>query len=509
MMSRRVIELIRVSTKQQADADRAGIPAQRAVNRKTEAAFGLSIVRSIEYSDVSGAAVLLAPEMQELLKLIEDPEIHGVIAKEFSRLIRPEKFTDYALLQAFVDTKTVLYLPDGPVDFSSKSGRLLGGIRALMAGNEISDMRERAWDAKEEKRKAGKFPQSKICLPSDVGYSEERGWYYKPEAEIVREAFRIFLAGETSYVTIGRRLGVNPFTIRVKLRNPIYTGWRVIDKRRDPSPGARRTRADGRQGDRPKVRRAPEDVIRVRVIDEGLISEEEFERVQAIIAAKEKLHWRVKGGHVHRYTYNGFMTCAECDHFIYTKFRRRDYYVCTGRYLHKLCRARYMHREVLEAKLDRMFSERLTDAAFLRSIAEAARAKSEGGSAVRRAERLSDEIDALTAKRGRVLDAYFDGDITKPERDERASKIDADIRRASDLLARCDLAPSFTVSSLVSAFAPFYEFEFLSRGDKRKLLSALAPEIRVADYHVAGVSMLAPGGDDVTLMGKGSSRPRA
>jgi hypothetical protein len=46
-------------------------------------------------SDVSGTAVLCAPEMQELLRLIESPDIHGVIAKEFSRLMRPENFKDY------------------------------------------------------------------------------------------------------------------------------------------------------------------------------------------------------------------------------------------------------------------------------------------------------------------------------------------------------------------------------------------------------------------------------
>src|SRR5438067_7181876 len=110
-MSKRAIELIRVSTKLQAGEDRAGIPAQRAANRRTAQAYGLEIVRSIEISDVSGAAVLMAPEMQELLRLIADPHVHGVVAKEFSRLMRPENFSDYALLQAFVDTRTILYLP--------------------------------------------------------------------------------------------------------------------------------------------------------------------------------------------------------------------------------------------------------------------------------------------------------------------------------------------------------------------------------------------------------------
>jgi DNA invertase Pin-like site-specific DNA recombinase len=183
-MKQRVIELIRVSTESQAGDDRASIPAQRAVNRPTAAQYGLDIVRSIEMSDVSGAAVLLAPEMQELIRLMASPEVHGVIAREFSRLMRPENFSDYALLQAFADTRTVLYLPDGPIDLSSKSGRLMGTIRAAIAGLERTEILERIWSAKEEKRRAGKMPQSSVTLPFGVGY--DRGaerWYYTPEAE--------------------------------------------------------------------------------------------------------------------------------------------------------------------------------------------------------------------------------------------------------------------------------------------------------------------------------------
>lgn len=107
-MSKQVIELIRVSTEGQAGVDRASIPAQRAINKATARAHGLEIVRSIEITDVSGACVLLAPEMQVLTQQMANPEIHGVVIREFSRLMRPENLADYALLQAFVDTNTIL-----------------------------------------------------------------------------------------------------------------------------------------------------------------------------------------------------------------------------------------------------------------------------------------------------------------------------------------------------------------------------------------------------------------
>jgi hypothetical protein len=50
-MSRKVIELIHVSTEGQAAAGRAGIPAQKAANRRTAEQQGLEIVKIIQMSD--------------------------------------------------------------------------------------------------------------------------------------------------------------------------------------------------------------------------------------------------------------------------------------------------------------------------------------------------------------------------------------------------------------------------------------------------------------------------
>src|SRR3981189_3524837 len=104
------IELIRVSTLEQAGDDRASIPAQKTTNQKTARTFGLKIVKSFVITDVSGTAVLRSPEMQEMLQMIESPDIHGVVAREFSRVMRPDNFSDYVLFQVFQDTGTLLYL---------------------------------------------------------------------------------------------------------------------------------------------------------------------------------------------------------------------------------------------------------------------------------------------------------------------------------------------------------------------------------------------------------------
>ena len=491
-MTKRAIELIRVSTESQASSDRASIPAQRAINRRTAAAYGLTIVRSIEMSDVSGAAVLLAPEIKELVMLMNDPEIHGVVAREFSRLMRPENFSDYALLQAFADSRTLLYLPEGPIDFASKTGRLMGTIRAAIAGMERTEILERIWSAKEEKRRAGGFAQGPICLPFGVGYEDK--WFYTGDADKVAEGFRLLLAGDTSYSSIAAKVGIEAYNLRYIFRNPIYTGWRVIDKKRDTSPQGKYATKDGRQGGRRPIARAPEDVIRVKVIDEPLISESDFNRVQQILELKRDHHWVTRPGYESRFTYRGLLLCAVCEKVIYSKFLRGDYYVCKARHIGRTCPTGYMRKDKLEGELDSLFAEKLTSAKFLKQVERDVKKSRPQVNT----DRVEAQIQSLTGKRQRVLDSYFEGVITHVERDLRLAEIEREKQLASEMLLRQRPQAGLDVRALAQVFSTFLRFKRLSRQDKRLLLTTIAPEILVADYRVKGLWMASGFLSDVT-----------
>lgn len=473
-MIKRAIELIRVSTESQAAEDRASIPAQRAINRKTALAYGLTIVRLIELSDVSGSAVLKAPEIQQLITLMGEPEIHGVITREFSRLMRPENYADYALLQVFVDTNTWLYLPEGPINFASTDGRLLGTLRAAMAGVERLDLLKKTWAAREEKRRKGQLAQSRIVLPFGVEYP----WAYTADAERVREAFRLFLAGETSYSEVGRRVGIRMENLRNILRNPIYTGWRVIDKKRDMSLAGKYVTKDGRQGDRRKIARAPDEVIRVKVLD-PLVSEAEFNQVQRMLNLKKERRTKP----VSRFIYNGFLSCTLCEGLIYTKYRRADYYVCKARHITHTCTAGYMRKERLEPELDALFTKRLTNPRVLQKLVKGLNKKRPTADT----EKLSERLSSLTTKKQRILDYYFEGGITAQERDSRVAEIGHEERTLSGLLAKHQPNPDLETDRLVELFSVFTEFDMLERNEKRALLGAIAPEILVAQYRIDGL----------------------
>jgi DNA invertase Pin-like site-specific DNA recombinase len=492
---KKVIELIRVSTEGQAGSDRASIPAQQSVNRRTAQQYGLDIVRSIQLADVSGTAILKTSEIQEMLKWMESPDISGVVTREFSRLMRPENYADYIIMQWFADSNTVLYLPDGPIDFNSKTGRFMGTIRAAMAGMERTEILERIWTAKEEKRRRGELAQSQVCLPFGVGYEAKRGFFYKPESEHVREAFRRFLAGEQSYLRLSKIVGVTPAGMHSVMRNPIWTGWRVIDKKRDPSANGRYPGTNGRQADRHKVKRAEEDIIRVQVISEPLISPADFQRVQQIMDLKQKKHWRSRPNYEHRFIYSGFLSCAVCGAPIHSTFQRRDYYVCRARRTDHVCKTRYMSRPRLETDLNVLFARQLTDKKFLRGCVAALRGRDPGGDAVRAKRNLATEIATLEQRRGRIIDTYLEGVVTREDRDRRLNVLDRDLqdRRVAMLAAEADApAVQLTTAMLVELLAPLADWAMWNREQQRRVLAALVPDIRVSDYRIESLGLRLP-----------------
>jgi DNA invertase Pin-like site-specific DNA recombinase len=495
-MIKNVIELIRVSTEGQAASDRAGIPAQRAANQRTAAQYELQIVRTIEITDVSGTAVLRSPGMQELLRLIESPKIHGVVAKEFSRLMRPENFADYALLQHFIDSATVLYLPDGPLDFASEAGKLLGGIRALIAGQERREMLRRLHDAKEAIRRAGRNAGAANVLPYGVGYSKDRGWHFTVEIEKVKRAFQMFLGGETSYQRIGSELNIPRQSVRYLMQNSIYTGWRVYDKRRDPSPEAYVPGPNGRQGYRRKMFRPADQVIRVRVLD-AIIDEPEFARVQQIIETKRRRHWRSRQEAPNRYVYNGFLNCGDCGELIYTHAGADDFYVCKSRNPRERrqralrgltpCENKYMLRKKLEPKVEHVLGNMLCKPDFLARVVSGYNRSLRTSATATDQAVITATIHSLRGKRERVLETFFDGIIDKGERDRRVEEIDNETLAYERLLLQSagpNKSDELDLDAARAIVEPFAEWALLGRTDKRKLLEALSPEIRVSRYEI-------------------------
>ena len=275
----KAVEILRVSTQEQSGDDRAGLPRQQEANRQTIQKHELTLIKTIQIIDVSGTSVLHTPEIQSVIQMMHSGQIGAVVVADWDRLIRLDNFNDFALLQHFKETNTHIYLPDQVIDLNTQSGFLIGGFQSIISGNELTQIKKRMLAAKEVKRKKGEHPNSNITLPTGVSYNrEEKKFYYNDDSAKIKLLFHMFChEGIRNYCELERQTGLKHRTIANLLKNEIYIGYRSYTEKRGSEKIIGR---DGRQTDRPKVKRSPNEIIKVKVIDDPLVDEATFQKAQ-------------------------------------------------------------------------------------------------------------------------------------------------------------------------------------------------------------------------------------
>jgi len=483
------IGLIRVSTEEQSSERHAGVPAQRNAIQTIAQQRGIELVRTFEITDVSGSRILTAPEFQSFLYSLEDPTIKAVVTKEFSRLMRPENFSDYTILQVFVDHDVTLHLPDGPIDFSKKFDKFAALLKAGMAGLELEEIRRRMEDGKEELRKQGKHPGGNHTLPKGIAYSKEREWYYTDDIELVKQIFRLFQSGEHNLAEIWRQTGIPRSTVANTLKNHIYTGWMIYDKKRDPSEAGYVPGPDGKQGYRKKIKREPDEIIKFELPLEPLLSEEEFQAIQTTLERRRRTVNKTRSRNKPRFTYNGFLFCPDCNAPLYTHNSGTDFfYHCSSK--REDCTNKYMRRDRIEPKIDSIVENRLTNPSFLSPIIDSYLYHIENQNALEPSlETITAKLESLDKKRSRVLDSFYEGAITKEERDRALQTIQEEIKAYRLIEPPTSLAQDQISAAVVRTTSVFKEWSFLSRAQKRQLLNQLLPEIFAYRYIIKGLTI--------------------
>ncbi len=254
-----MVGILRVSTEMQAAETRAGLARQREVIRRAILTKGLRCIEVVELQ-VSGTVAVGHPEMLRIYSMISSGVIRGVVVADLDRLFRPDEPSSYAALQVFKDMGAKIYAGDTEYDLTTANGLLYSSIRGAIAGFELSLIKERMQGAKEAKRRAGKCPSSAVTMPLGIGYNrKEEKWHYTSDISRVKLLFdRFDVGGIRNYSQLGREVGLCSASVKCVLRNPIYTGWRVVDTKR----GAKRKSVSGKLYG-VKVARAESEVMKV------------------------------------------------------------------------------------------------------------------------------------------------------------------------------------------------------------------------------------------------------
>lgn len=543
----KVLELLRVSTTAQAGEDRAGIPAQHATCAQLERAHKLEIVEQIKMINISGAAVMYAPEMQRLQELVRSGRCQGIVMKEFSRLQRTDNFEDMALFQVFKEHGVKLYTEAGAFDLTKPGDQLMVQVHAGISGYERSVIKARMMGGKEALRVAGKCATSARCLPLGVCYDKKLGWYYDP-ATIgrVQRLFKLFTEGETNFRMLAKLTGITYCSIRNILRNQLYIGWRVYEYERDGS--TRKVREDGSLGDAKKVRRAVP--LRIQVMEKGAIPDAQFAKAQLMFDAKRT------GGSYHKnrrgrdpFLFRGFLRCGICGAHMTTMTKtkrpgskeRREYYVCqhakgisqwdlaNNRPVVMVkptsCPARRLERVKLEAEIEKFIVKTLPQPGFLNSLLEDQKKAAARGGQRNLVARLKRDLEVCQQRTRKLRDLYLeqgDADMTKAEYDERRLALEVQQVQIRHELAKAQpVAPKLSQADQLKMVEWIEEWEILKPAEKRRVLvqtipvfnvSAIVPEgqsrmVPAQEYKVTGFYLQLPGLEAAQALPKKGQRP--
>ena len=452
----KAIGLIRLSTQEQAELGKAGIDRQKTDIAAAAQMHGVEIIRMVQVIE-SGAKVRGQRDFEQIFRDLQNSGVDGVICSNLDRLVRPDCFADYGVLDHFKLNRKRIFTPGGIIDPATQTGFMESTMRAMFAGYERQMISSRTKAGKEELRKQGRHPQGEQMLPRGVNYDRTTyTWSYDGvDSERVRRAYRMLFEG-SSYRAIAATIGGGWSIkgIRDTMKNTLWYGVRTF-----PPTGERKM---------PLERRVIAEA-------EALIDFDSWRKAQSILAGRKKV-WGARLRQP-RFLAAGMLGCS-CTQPYYTKAngrndrsRQQEHYYCASRYPGHgpKCGSRSLQRKAVDAAVTEIVKDTFRDPALLLRMMELSASgrietKTDTG-------KLQAELAKLATKRDRLIDLYTDGDITKVEYQKRLDGIEADKRTFEALLPT--QAPALDSARLVKAIVKYFTgFEHRPFGEQRQILRA-------------------------------------
>ncbi|MCX7570432.1 recombinase family protein [Tumebacillus sp. DT12] len=318
---------------------------------------------------VSGELVDERPEMIRLLERVESGDIDGVLTVHIDRLGRGDSADQGIIQRAFRDSETLIITPEKVYDLLDDNDEEQVEFKAFFARRELKRITKRMQDGRVDSVKEGKF----IGTYEPYGYTRDRNVGLKlipgERADVVRMIFDWYVNEGMGGPTIAQRLEsmglpspsneirvrygkpVDPkkvwkaSTINAILKNEVYIGrvqWRKTKT-------VRRRQENGRYKKIKSVDRAREEWVEQKGTHEPLVTIEQFEKAQQLIAERSN----------REYTQNrkpqnplkGLIICKICG----TKMQRRPYerqaphLICPTKGCNRSSQFTYVEQKLLDA----------------------------------------------------------------------------------------------------------------------------------------------------------------
>jgi site-specific DNA recombinase len=179
--------------------DRLGVLRQRDDLDREAARRDLEVVRHLEDDDLTGGGSKRRPDFEVMLEMIRNGEVSTVMAADLDRLGRGWKDHVRFYDACFEMGITVIWL-GGEANFATGAGLLELEMRASFGREELRKIKQRCRRKHQELREKGLDSGGGPVYgyrPGSEGSKDRMEVVYEPEAEIIREATKRVLEGES------------------------------------------------------------------------------------------------------------------------------------------------------------------------------------------------------------------------------------------------------------------------------------------------------------------------
>jgi DNA invertase Pin-like site-specific DNA recombinase len=502
------IMLIRVSTPEQATADKGGIDSQLATCKKIARQHNLNLRWPIQIDGVSGAAVQRAPGFKLLLQIVQSGACSGIVLKDSSRLMRPDNFADQAIFEVLRTNKVRLYQEHGVTDFDCNADRFMATVMMGVNGLERGVIRERTMGGKMAKRSRGEFVAGKNSVPFGLAIQTEgrvRRYAINPDKiKQVQRLFDLFTSGKTSFRELAASTGISYDSIKNVLTNEIYTGERVITETVDPSKN--QYRADGTLQFQRRVKLPKQEQERIPVLDTPApVSKAVFQLAQKMLELKTRQGPCAASQIDDDLYYRGCLVCGSCGRQMFAlswtdnregRGHRYQFYVCAGKKGVRgkwnpaskkfdcaipagACDTKQVPISRLHPLLDQFMKERLGSRAFLHKAIQQHMARDQKGPDKKKS--LEAEILQVKKRRDTLLDVYLDGKVPKELFESKSESFAAQLVELSRELrsAQYDVPVQCNAEFWEPLALDFAVWDLISAAEKRVALAKIMPRFAV------------------------------
>lgn len=263
---------------------------------------------------VSGEYISERPEVQEMLRQIDEGMAEGVVVMDMDRLGRGDMIDAGTLFRAFKFSETLIITPLEVIDCNAEGAELLFGVKSIIAREELKQINKRLQGGRRRSAKDGKS----ITKKPPYGYSRDENLKLFPhpvEAPIIQKIFQLTADGNGRQAVVKHldALGVKPplgdlweqTTVSHIIKNEVYLGHIVWGKEKHLK----------RNGKRVRKKVPPELWIRHENAHEAIVTQQLFDEANAALRGR----WRAptKEGTNLSNPLAGIAKCGVCERALY------------------------------------------------------------------------------------------------------------------------------------------------------------------------------------------------